>query len=56
MKLMWTEDEKRYVLKNHKTVSLEDMADHLSKSEKAVKSQCNRMYCSYFTKNSRKRS
>jgi hypothetical protein len=45
------EDQKRFLLKNHKIMSVEALAKHFGITVKQTKTQCSRLYCGYFSEN-----
>ncbi len=48
--LRWSEDEKRFLLKNAGNLSVAELAEELGKTEDSVKSQCSRLQVSYRTR------
>lgn len=44
-----SEDQKRFLLKNHKTMSIEALAKHFGITVTQTKTQCSRMHCGYFS-------
>jgi len=47
---LWSDDDKRYVLKNHSKMFVEDIADYLNRTVKAVKHVAAKMGCSIKSK------
>ena len=47
-RLRWSDDEKRQLLNNHKTMSVQELSKLIGKSERGIINQCARMGCSYF--------
>lgn len=43
------EDQKRFLLKNHKTLSLQSLAKHFGITEDQTKTQCSMQQCGYFS-------
>lgn len=47
--LRWNDTERRFLLDNHKTMPLGELAAALNKTEKQIINQCSRQQCSYFS-------
>lgn len=45
-----TDEEKRFLLKNSKLKTLQELAEILNKDEKQIKNICTRIGCGYMTK------
>jgi hypothetical protein len=48
-KRLLTDDQKRWILKNHKILSVEQMAEVLNIKVSQAITQCTHMPCSYFS-------
>ena len=49
-KRKWTREEMQYLLKHHKEMYIEDIAEHLGRTVKATKNKAFRMGCSIKSK------
>jgi len=46
--LWWTDDQRRLLLKNHKTMSVQELSVLIGKPEQSIINQCGHMGCSYY--------
>ena len=44
----WTDEEKRFLFENHKTMSLSELANHIGVNERTMKTQLGRQGLSYY--------
>jgi hypothetical protein len=49
-KRLLTDDQKRWILQNHKILSVEQLAEVLGITTKQAMGQCDKIYCSYFSR------
>jgi len=50
VKRLLTDVQKRWILQNHKILPVEQIAEVLNITVKQAKGQCDKIYCSYFSR------
>lgn len=48
-KLLWSDDEKMFLLKNSKIIPIQEIAEILKRDIESIRKQCFRIGCGYFS-------